>query len=192
MGKVQIVPDELGSVVRQSKNNPEYGFVRLTQDKVSYTSTGWLKRSTRSTLLAGKMEDFDAVDMKNQTELPGQIIVVEQTEPFNANDPDRDLKIAGETGIICCVDGEPIYRKTFFDPTGQKHDTLLDHTNGDAIREANNVEESASKSANPGQVDIEDAIKMAEADQDEEATEEVTEEVTEEEEVDEVNADFEL
>lgn len=191
MSKVQIVPDELGNVVRQSKNNPEYGFVRLTQDKVSYTSTGWLKRSTLSTLLPGKMEDFEAINMKSQTTLPGQIVIVEQTEPFNANDPDRDLKIAGETGIICCVDGEPIYRKTFFDPTGQKSDVTLAHTNGDAIREANGVESNDSSSTDPAQVDIEDAIKMAEADQDEEATEEVTEEVTEEE-VDEVNADFEL
>ena len=36
MNKVQIMPDELGNVVRQSKNNTDFGYVRLQQDKVSF------------------------------------------------------------------------------------------------------------------------------------------------------------
>ena len=40
MSKVQIVPDELGNVVRQSKNNSEYGYVRLQQDRVTYSNGG--------------------------------------------------------------------------------------------------------------------------------------------------------
>ena len=54
------------------------------------------------------------------------------------SDPDRDLKVAGETGIICCTaDGEPIYRTTFYDVTGEQADTFIPHANGDAIRQAN-------------------------------------------------------
>ena len=114
MSKVQIVPDELGNVVRQSTNNPEFGYVRLEQERVSFGSNGWVKRSNLSTLLHGKMEDLNAMDLSSQIELKGKIIVREQTEPFSANDPDRDLKYAGNTGIVCCSFGEPIYRKTFF------------------------------------------------------------------------------
>ena len=58
-------------------------------------------------------------------------------EPFSNNDPDRDFKYAGETGIICAVDGQPIYRKTFFVADANAEDVLIAHTNGDAIREAN-------------------------------------------------------
>ena len=101
MSKVQIVPDELGNVVRQSKNNSEYGYVRLQQDRVTYSNGGWLKRSNVSTLLHGKIEDFDAIGIKDQTELTGKIIIKEQTTPFSNNDPDRDLKYAGDTGVIC-------------------------------------------------------------------------------------------
>ena len=31
MNKVQIMPDELGNVVRQSKNNTDFGYVRLQE-----------------------------------------------------------------------------------------------------------------------------------------------------------------
>ena len=76
--------------------------------------------------------------IQNQKELPGNIVIQEQTTPFSESDPDRDLKIAGETGIICCnADGEPIYRKTMYDGTGSIEDTLVAHANGQAIREAN-------------------------------------------------------
>ena len=65
------------------------------------------------------------------------VFLLKRTPPFSKNDPDRDYKIAGDTGIICCRDGEPIYRKAFYsmDPTEQ--DVLIAHTNGNAIREAN-------------------------------------------------------
>ncbi len=36
MSKVNIQPDELGNVIRVSKNNPEYGHVRITQDRVVF------------------------------------------------------------------------------------------------------------------------------------------------------------
>jgi len=171
MSKVQIIPDELGNVVRQSKNNKEYGHVRLQQDRVSYSPSGWLKRSVVSTLLHGKMEDFDAVDIKNHTELNGKIIIKEQTTPFSASDPDRDLKYAGETGIVCCAYGEPIYRKTFFVTDVNAEDVLIAHTNGDAIREALNpvslvTEETTEETKTKNhQVDLEEVIEEETADE---------------------------
>ena len=74
------------------------------------------------------------------------MIIREQITAFDNNNPDRDLKMAGETGIICkAVDTEtgevvPIYRKTFFDPTMKMTDTLVPHINSDEIREANGFE----------------------------------------------------
>jgi len=146
-GKVTIVPDENNNVIRVSKNNPEFGHVRLIQEKVGFGSQGWVKRSTRSTLIHGTVEDLQATGLANRKELPGHIVIREQFEPFSANNPDRDLKIAGDTGIVCIgtntdtgeIDA-PIYRKTFYSMDSDEQDTLITHTNGNAIREANGLE----------------------------------------------------
>ena len=136
--QVTIVADDNGKVIRQSKNNAEYGYVRVIQDAVQYGSNGWVNRKTRSALILGKMEDLKEIGLDTMDSLPGRIVVKESTEPFSQTDPDRDLKIAGSTGIICCTsDGEPIYRTTFYDATGDQLDELKAHANGDAIREAN-------------------------------------------------------
>jgi hypothetical protein len=135
--KVTVVADDNGNVIRQSKN-PEIGYVRVTQDAVSYSSSGWVQRKTRSALILGNIDDLKELNFKKGQTLDGKIVVKESTEPFNAEDPDRDLKIAGSTGIICCTaDGEPIYRTTFYDATGLQEDNMIPHANGDAIRAAN-------------------------------------------------------
>ena len=151
-GKVTIVADENGSVIRVSKNNPEFGHVRLTQEAVSFGTQGWVKRSTRSTLIHGTVEDLQATGIADKKVLPGQIVIREQFEPFSTNNPDRDLKIAGETGVVCVGTnpntGEmdaPIYRKTFYSMDLDEADTLIAHTNGDAIREANGLEPKKAK-----------------------------------------------
>ena len=151
-GKVTIVADENGGVIRVSKNNPEFGHVRLTQEAVSFGTQGWVKRSTRSTLIHGTVEDLQATGIADRKVLPGQIVIREQFEPFSANNPDRDLKIAGETGVVCVgtnpntgeIDA-PIYRKTFYSMDLDEADTLIAHTNGDAIREANGLEPKKAK-----------------------------------------------
>tara|TARA_R110002020_G_scaffold29744_1_gene93843 strand:+ start:2247 stop:2870 length:624 start_codon:yes stop_codon:yes gene_type:complete len=145
--KIMVEPDDSGNVIRVSKNNPVYGHVRLSQDVTAFGVNGWVKSSTRSTLIHGTVEDLETVGIADMKELSGNIIIREQTEPFSSTDPDRDLKIAGDTGIICCKDGEPIYRKTFYDATGLQVDDLVAHTNGDAIREAQSG--GASKSMSP-------------------------------------------
>ncbi len=136
-GKVTPIQDDLGNVIRVSKNNPEYGHVRLQQERVTYTATGWVKRSNLTTLLHGKVEDLEELGIAKAGSIPGKIIVKESTSPFNESDPDRDLKIAGDTGIVCCSHGEPIYRKTYLSADENAIDELVAHTNGDAIKTAN-------------------------------------------------------
>jgi|TARA_B110000908_G_scaffold113097_1_gene132594 hypothetical protein len=180
--KVQIVPDELGNVIRMS-NNPEFGYVRLSQDSHKVTN-GFVKRIPLTTLLHGELESLRSMDIQNKTELSGKIVVKEQLIPFSTDNSDRDYKIAGNTGIICCVHGEPIYRKTFFTEDVTAENILLDHTNGDAIRSANNAPVDAKmlkinkskpvavvtpeqafdiedKITDESQVDLEDAIEEA-------------------------------
>lgn len=188
--KVQIIPDDLGNVIRVSQNNTDYGHVRLQQERVTFTNTGWVNRKTVSTLLHGKVEDLREMGLHNMKELSGKIVIRESFEPFNSTDPDRDLKIAGDTGIVCCQDGQPIYRKTMYTADANAEDVLVAHDNGDAIREANNSGSTATKlkavSANEAfdvetksedkQVDLEDSIAEVNA---EALEEEVQEEVEE-------------
>jgi hypothetical protein len=185
--KVQIVPDELGNVIRVSQNNDEFGHVRLEQERVTFGNTGWVNRKTVSTLLHGKVQDLRDMGIQNMTELSGKIVVRESLEPFNTNNPDRDLKIAGTTGIICCQDGQPIYRKTVFTADMNAEDVLVAHTNGDAIREANQNESStetpkaSAKEAfevEDKQVDLEDSIAEVQAEAEEEVVEEELEDAT--------------
>jgi hypothetical protein len=137
--KVNILADDMGNVVRQSNSNPEFGHVRLQQTRVTFGNTGWVKKSNISTLLHGKLEDLKDMGLESMESLPGKIIIKEQLEAFNTKDGDRDYKMAGQTGIVCCVDGQPIYRKTFFVADVTAQDVLIAHDNGLAIREANGL-----------------------------------------------------
>ena len=200
-GKVCIVPDEMGNVIRVSKNNPEYGHVRLTQDGTTFTQTGWIKKVTKSTLLHGTVEDLKNYNIQKKKTLQGNIYIVESFDPFSEKNPDYDLKMAGKTNIICKginpVTGEidaPIYRKSFYDPMGTKDDVLISHTNTKEIREANSdevynklkAETTETEEVDPNQVDLEDAIEEVTNETDEvEETIEDNEEVVVEEEVEE-------
>jgi len=135
--KVNIIADDMGNVIRQSSTNSEFGHVRLQQERVTFGNTGWVKKSVLSTLLHGKLEDLQSLGLENVKSLPGKIVIKEQLEPFNNTDPDRDYKYAGDTGIICCQDGQPIYRKTFYVSDTTAEDVLVAHTNGQDIKEAN-------------------------------------------------------
>ncbi len=135
--KVNIIADDMGNVIRQSSTNSEFGHVRLQQERVTFGNTGWVKKSSLSTLLHGKLEDLQSLGLENMKSLPGKIIIKESLEPFSNTDPERDYKYAGDTGIVCCQDGQPIYRKTFYVSDITAEDVLVAHTNGQDIKDAN-------------------------------------------------------
>ena len=185
--KVNILADDMGNVVRQSNSNPEFGHVRLQQTRVTFGNNGWVKKSNISTLLHGKLEDLKEMGLESMGSLPGKIVIKEQLEPFSVNNGDRDHKIAGSTGIICCVDGQPIYRKTFFVADTTVQDVLIAHNNGEAIKDANmldGTQESKAVSA--------ESFGFDDSEEDDEMEDDVVaEDVAEEEEV-EVEETFEL
>lgn len=133
--KVRVTGDENGNVIGVSVNNPEYGYVRVEQRVTQVNDQGWLRISKRSALIKGKVEDLKEAGFTAGQELPGKIVVIESLVPFNPENPDRDLKIAGVTGVVCRIDDEPIYRQTFYTSNENASDELLMHTNSDEIRE---------------------------------------------------------
>lgn len=158
--QVEIVPNEHGAKIRVSANNPEYAHVLLVQNKTWIAPSGWVRQRRMSTLLNGKTEVIKELGLGKKKYLPGQIVIKEQLEPFQSNDPDRDIKYAGDTGVICCKEGEIIYRKCFYDSSGLDTDVLIAHTNGDAIREAN-----AARAEGTDEVSTDDNTSMISGEQ---------------------------
>lgn len=132
---VIVVADDLGNVVRVSENNPDYGVIRVVQDAVQFVN-GWMRNKQKSALIPGFVEDLQKLNWENGQEVKGQVVVKESLEPFNENDPDRDLKYAFAGGPLCVFEDQPIYRRTFFTQNMEETDQYVQHTNTAEIREA--------------------------------------------------------
>lgn len=137
--QVEVLADDMGNVVRLSKNNPDYGYIKLGYNSITIGKGGWLKPRNLTSIILGNTEDLIMYSKTIGKSLPGKIVVKESLNPFNKKDPNRDLKYAGDTGVVCCVDGQPIYRKTEYVSDLSIEDTLINHDNGDDIRSANNL-----------------------------------------------------
>jgi hypothetical protein len=134
--KVKVVANENGVVINQSTNNPEYGFVRLEQTRTLIDDNGFLRRKAVSTLIQGEVTVLQASGFYANQELPGNIIVKESMEPFSKKNPERDHKVAGETGILCTVAGKPIFRKTVYTTASNAEYVTIKHDNVDELRTA--------------------------------------------------------
>ena len=134
---VKVVADATtGAVVRVSETNPEFASVRLEQVRTVIGNNNFIERKTVSTLLQGATADLTAMGFYAGQELPGTIVIEESMTPFNKKNPERDLKIAGETGIVCTVGGQPIYRRATYSTASNAQDTLVKHDNVEQLRSA--------------------------------------------------------
>lgn len=132
---VTVTADTTGSVVAVSKN-PEFGYIRVEQKRMIVGEDGWLRPRMVSALIHGKVADLKLYEWKAGQNIDGKIVIQESLTPFNKNEPERDAKVAGKTGIVCTLQGAPIYRRHNWDETGSKADELVQHDNVEAIREA--------------------------------------------------------
>jgi hypothetical protein len=192
---VTVLADDNGMVIRQSKNNPEYGFVVLQQSRTMIQSNpanlknvGWLKTQKMTTLLKGKMEELKMFGFTKGMELPGKIVVKESTTPFSEENPDQHLKIAGDTGIVCCIYGEPIYRITYYTADPSEQDEFVQHNNVDAIRSANGATSNINKVSAVATATIQEAFDLKDDSNDVEEVDDAVEEVI----VDDLEDTFEL
>lgn len=134
--KVKVTADEAGNVVIVSKNNPEWAHIRVEQSRIVIDDNGFARKRVISALVHGTVEDLKSFGWTKGVELPGRIVFKESLEPFNAAQPERDYKIAGKTGIVCCQDAQPIYRKTFYTLNTSAEDVSVAHNNIEDIRAA--------------------------------------------------------
>lgn len=134
--KVKVTADKAGNVISVSKNNPDWGHIRVEQTKMMVDERGFARTTRISALIPGEVKDLASFEFTEGQELAGTIYVKEQTNPFDKVTPERDLKIAGSTGIICKIGDEPIYRKNFYSENVEKVDETIEHTNKAEIIDA--------------------------------------------------------
>ncbi len=142
--KVIVAGDAAGNVVIVSKNNPEWGHIKVTQERIVTDERGFAREKPVTALIAGTVATLKRYGWKKGQKIDGTIIFKEQLTPFNIKEPERDYKVAGKTNIVCCIHGQPIYRKTFYKEDENAKDVyILDeqgnpmsHTNGEDIKAA--------------------------------------------------------
>lgn len=146
--KVRVTADATGNVVVQSQNNPEYGYIRVEQDRVIFDDNGFMSRRPVSAIINGLVSDLQSLNWAKDKTLPGNIVVKESLTPFSKKRPEADHKIAGKTGIICSVNGQPVYRKTIYTTVSNAEDVIVKHDNTEAIRNKfAEIQASESKSS---------------------------------------------
>jgi hypothetical protein len=142
---VKIVADATtGAVVRVSENNPDFASVRVEQTKMIIGNNNFIERKTVSALLQGSTTDLSLMGFYAGQELPGTIVIEESLTAFNKKTPERDLKVAGDTGIICTVGGQPIYRRAVYSSASNAQDTLIKHDNVEQLRSAYSTANSSA------------------------------------------------
>ncbi len=149
---VTVSADDTGNVIHISENNPEYGYVRIESVLTEINAEGWLRTVKRSALIKGLVKDLVAYGFHKDQTLPGKIVVKESLTPFNPENPERDLKVAGSTGVVCRMDDQPIYRQTFYTQHIEAEDNLIPHTNTEEIRNARKA--TATPRLDPSKVNI--------------------------------------
>ena len=191
MEKVTVLTTKDGSTINVNANNPEYGYIRVGQSQTKFNQDGWLSSESRYFLLKGKLDQLQNSGLSAGATLPGKLVRQESFEPFDSY---SQPKVAGETGVICSVNGQPIYSRVVYDASGTIQDTLIAHDNKEEIVAA--LSNNVKPVINPG--DISEAFTTEETTTEETSSEvevieeEVTDEVEEvlEDEIDDL--DFKL
>jgi hypothetical protein len=144
MSNVKITADKNGNIVAISENNPEYGWIFVEQT-TSQFENGWMRNVVRKARINGKTNELVEAKFTAGQELPGKIVVIESLIPFDSENPDRDLKIAGKTGVVCRYDDQPIYRQSVYTSNLNSFDELITHTNTEEIKEVSLAQKMLSE-----------------------------------------------
>lgn len=143
--KVLVVADATtNAVINVSTNNPEWGYVKLQQAKTVVDDNGFLRRTVLTSLIQAPVAILQEMKYYGGQILPGTLVIEESLEPFNKKNPERDLKIAGKTGIVCRVDDQPIYRRVRYTENADAVNKTIQHTNVEELREAYNAQSATT------------------------------------------------
>jgi hypothetical protein len=108
-----------GEVVTPSKNNPEYGTLRVEESGLRI-SNGFANAQRRSAFIRGKIKDLSSLTAG--MELPGKIVAKETREPqFEGQSP----KINPSTSEVILVDGAQVFLSYEYTEDSEAKDQLI-------------------------------------------------------------------
>lgn len=126
--KVKVEANKARQLISVSPNNPQWGWIRVTQNRnVLDVESGIIRSTFCSALVLGTINDLEKLNWTDGQELEGIIIFKDSMTPFNKKDPEKDLKVAGKSGIVLTHDGQPIYRKYMYSPNLNAQDVYIPH-----------------------------------------------------------------
>jgi len=134
MNSVKITSNSEGYVIHTSKN-PNYGYVIVAQESLVIKDSFMTKRRLTA-LIHGTITLLESRDFQEGEELPGKIVIKEQTIPFKGIELTNQIKIAGDTAVVCKLDDSVIFRRTVFTSDLDDKDVLVQHDNIEEILEA--------------------------------------------------------
>lgn len=159
MNKVTITPSKEGALVNAYPNNPQFGYVLLSQSNTSFQG-GWLRTTTNRAIIKGDTKALEQFVQANPTlQLDGTLIVKEYKESevpsvmaeqnFDKNKEYEDqiksyIKSAGEDGPALKADGERILRFTVWDESGTDSNIKVQHDNVEEIKVFNTMKSDSS------------------------------------------------
>jgi hypothetical protein len=132
MSKVKVVPFLNGQLTNASKSNPEKVFFRVESVETTINN-GQINSTKRTATVQGTKAQVAEMGIYAGMELAGKIVVTESLTPFYEG---QEPKLAGATGVVCTLDGAPIYRNSTFESDMSKVDTLIAHNNNAEIKSA--------------------------------------------------------
>jgi hypothetical protein len=139
-----VANPETEAVVSQSKN-PEIGYITLCQMISTISKNNFEELKARYTTVFSDFNRLlDTKYIAGQV-MPGNIILVEQLEPFS--DPKQDIKMGGPKGnkIPCTINGQLIYSRTRYIPEGEQSSTIIQHDNVAELRSLYQAAEAAKE-----------------------------------------------
>lgn len=134
--KVTTCKNDSTSIIGLSSNNPDYGYIRVEENGgLSFGNGGWLNGNTKTALIKGKVKDLETFVTKNNVkvgyEIPGKIVIMEQTTPFYEGQQPKRAGADGE--VLYSTDNQgvrhAIYRQTEFTMDQTRQDVLVKHDN---------------------------------------------------------------
>ncbi len=138
---VIVMGNENGAVITVNENNPEQGSIWLSQSVFEMDHiSGFVNKRTRNAWLQGSIQNvLSELHFKVGQEVPGNIVRFESFEPFSRNPEyaEKDIKIAGDSGVVCKQEGKAIYSIARYVMDDTVEDVLISHDNGDEIKAAN-------------------------------------------------------
>jgi hypothetical protein len=127
MASVIVTADQDGRVIVPA--GTDFGYIRVEQSTTKFTDRGFALTNTVSALVFGKLNVLRSLGWLNGQEIEGKIVIKESLTPFNYKNPEKDLKTAGTTGIVCTKGGRNIYRRAVYTQNLTAENEFIKHDN---------------------------------------------------------------